>query len=152
MTMIEYTNTDKTSWGTGPWQSEPDKRQWTDEATGLPCLIVRGPSGALCGYVGVSSAHPLHGKDCDYVGADVHGGLTFASGCQHGDDASRGVCHIPDPGQPDDVWWFGFDCAHAWDLTPASYRMHFADDVYRDISYVAAEVVSLAAQLVNIKD
>jgi hypothetical protein len=62
---IEYRTTDKTEWGAGPWQDEPDKRQWTDAVTGLPCLIVRGPIGALCGYVGVSSDHPLHGREYD---------------------------------------------------------------------------------------
>ena len=45
---------DKSSWGDGPWLAEPDKEQFADEATGLPCLIRRSPtSGALCGYVGV---------------------------------------------------------------------------------------------------
>lgn len=59
----EWKTIDKAGWGPGPWQDEPDKKQWQDEETGLPCLIVRGPSGALCGYVGVSESHPLHGKD-----------------------------------------------------------------------------------------
>ncbi len=47
MEKIEYRTVDKTGWGEGPWQSEPDKRQWQDEATGLPCLIVRGPAIAV---------------------------------------------------------------------------------------------------------
>src|SRR4051794_33398699 len=49
---------------------------------------------------------------------DVHGGITFASGCQKSSDPSRGVCHVPEDGRPDDVWWFGFDCAHCDDLSP----------------------------------
>lgn len=44
----EYRTIDKSD---GEWKDEPDKIQWQDEATGFPCLIVRGPSGALCGYV-----------------------------------------------------------------------------------------------------
>lgn len=80
MEALEYRTVDKSNWGNGPWQNEPDKCQWRDEATGLPCLIVRGPSGALCGYVGVSEGHPAFGKDYDSVAADVHGGLTFAGG------------------------------------------------------------------------
>src|SRR4051812_13771303 len=60
---LEYRTIDKTGWGDGPWQSEPDKRQWHDEATGLACLIVRGPMGALCGYVGLPPGHPWHGKE-----------------------------------------------------------------------------------------
>lgn len=70
MKTIEYTTIDKSTWGPGPWQEEPDKIQYVDEATGLPCLIVRnGPTiGALCGYVGVLPGHPLHGKrDTQYT-------------------------------------------------------------------------------------
>ena len=81
MKTIEYTYRDKSSWGDGPWQSEPDKIQWLDEATGLPCLIVRGPVGALCGYVGVPEGHPHFEQKYDDVDVRVHGGLTFASFC-----------------------------------------------------------------------
>lgn len=49
---------DKSGWGDGPWQKEPDKAQWLDEATRLPCLAVRNNvSGTLCGYVGVPPGH-----------------------------------------------------------------------------------------------
>ncbi|MGE5512362.1 MAG: hypothetical protein ACM31O_14035 [Bacteroidota bacterium] len=72
---------DKSDWGDGPWMSEPDKRQWVDKATGLPCLIVRNSLGALCGYVGVSKSHPAYGKDYFDVDVRVHGGLTFARQC-----------------------------------------------------------------------
>lgn len=140
----------------GPWLSEPNKVQWVDAATQLPCLIVRGPFGALCGYAGVLPGHPFHGKSYDDVDVDVHGRLTFAAGCQHPEDESTGVCHIPEPGTPDEVWWFGFDCAHCFDLMPGipdlgmgSYieRHISTGDVYRDADYVAREVTSLAAQL-----
>lgn len=143
---LEYANTDKSAWADGPWMREPDKRQWSDEATGLPCLIVRGPSGALCGYVGVSKGHPAHGKGYDDVEADVHGGLTFADSCGHGDDPAQGICHIPGPGEPDDVWWLGFDCAHYGDLSPAYDRPGRGGE-YRTLPYVASECASLASQL-----
>lgn len=58
---------DKSAWGSGEWTSEPDKKQWADAATGLPCLIVRGPFGALCGYVGVPQDHPAFGLHYDGV-------------------------------------------------------------------------------------
>ena len=46
----EYQTIDKATWGDGPWLTEIDKRQWQDERTGLPCLIVRNESGGnLCG-------------------------------------------------------------------------------------------------------
>lgn len=198
MQTLEYSTRDKSEWGAGPWHSEPDKRQWRDPVTGLPCLIVRGPSGALCGYVGVSSSHPLFQKDYDSADVEVHGGLTFASKCadeptrEHWekwrahvlgrkDEARRypigdaahllkdrakeledfdayvawataaHICHKVDDGEDDNVWWFGFDCAHLGDVSPAYDRpgrgLSGADDTYKDIDYVTSEVERLAAQL-----
>ena len=56
----EYKTVDKSTWDDGPWKDEPDKKQWQEETTGLPCLIVRNHMGALCGYVGVPKDHPLY--------------------------------------------------------------------------------------------
>jgi hypothetical protein len=139
----------------GPWADEPDKAQWIDSATGLDCLIVRsGSSGALCGYVGVPPEHPWHGLYFDAVDVQVHGGLTFADRCEEWAEDGRGVCHVPEPGRPADVWWFGFDCAHAFDLAPAyehrSPPVFGRDDVYRDFAYVQAEVTQLAAQIATV--
>src|SRR5690606_18441494 len=157
------------TWGDGPWQDEPDKKQWQDEATGLPCLAVRDPGGHWCGYVGVAPDHPWHGKDYDSCGMlEAHGGITFASGCADQSEgrwrqmrglaeeyrreartyprgaaaqwltewlpvlndypawrehvAATSVCHVADAGEPDHVWWFGFDCAHCDDLSPKYSR------------------------------
>jgi hypothetical protein len=154
MNDIEYRTVDKSEWERGPWDNEPDKIQWTDEATGLPCLIVRGPSGALCGYAGVAEGHPLFGVDYNEFEADVHWGLTFSDHCQpHSDDESRGICHVPAPGEPDHVWWFGFDCAHSGDYCPAHSKRNEAifkrrwDKRYQGIGYVRSHVRSLAQQL-----
>jgi hypothetical protein len=134
----------------GPWDDEPDKMQWVDEATNLDCLIVRNHSGALCGYVGVPNGHPHYGKDYDTPDVEVHGGLTYADRCQEDAPEGHGICHIPDPGRPGDVWWFGFDCAHYQDLIPAYSQDHIGlGGVYRNIAYVEAECARLAAQLVN---
>ncbi|AMN41092.1 hypothetical protein [Rhodoplanes sp. Z2-YC6860] len=215
MERIEYRNViDKTDWKRGPWNDEPDKIQWQDAETGLACLIVRGPVGALCGYVGVPAGHPFHGLDygscpqscggdyCDHrpeSSLDAHGGITFASGCSDlsrdrwekwrsrkpelerdakkypsGDAAqslkewtgcfdnyeawaerghARFICHTPGPGEPDNTWWFGFDCAHAGDICPSMSRLGLRSmsgdygEVYRDIDYVTAECQKLAKQL-----
>ena len=147
----EYRTTDKTGWGDGPWMHEPDKRQWTDAATRLPCLIVRGPSGALCGYVGVAAGHPFFEREYNDVDVDVHGGLTFAETCADGPDPSTGVCHLAAPGEPDHVWWLGFDSAHAFDLAPAFHSILGASrdrkELYRDLSFVRTEVERLAQQI-----
>ncbi len=225
MERIEYTGIiDKTDWQRGEWDNEADKIQWQDEATRLPCLIVRGPVGALCGYVGVLPGHPFYGLDyssCRYGEAcpekkgddtysycdhrpesflNAHGGITFSGGCAtvtrekwtrwrekmfsrcdeakrypHGDSArafkewagcldnyeewvkrahGRFIIRQPADGEPDCVWWFGFDCAHCGDLCPSmsshGIRAMSGKDgeTYKDIAYVTAECAGLAKQLI----
>lgn len=172
----EYRTMDaeKAKWGFGQWQQEPDKVQWKDDATGLPCLAVRNRCGNWCGYAGVSESHPWHGKgygqeigpcsegcevseDYTYHAGhridsiiNVHGGLTFADKCSPGEDESKGICHLPEPGEPDHVWWFGFDCGHCDDLSPAYMEKDSwlgRNTTYRDLPYVKAQVASLARQL-----
>lgn len=141
-----WTGVDKSDWGEGPWHTEPDKLQWEDEQTGLPCLIVRSVfSGSLCGYVGVSPEHPFFGiglRDCvkrSCLGEDcpatperlihgIHGSLTWASlsdlpVAEGSSDTpvpefSSLACE-PAPGEEHEVWWFGFDCGHGFDVCPA---------------------------------
>lgn len=131
---------------TGVWSDEPDKAHWIDEATDLDCLIHRNDLGTLCGYVGVTEGHPFFEKDYDnlYDDITVHGGLTYSDKCQETGDEAIGICHVPLPGRAEDVWWLGFDCGHAYDLTP-SWSM--PGTTYRDFQYVKTEVESLAAQL-----
>lgn len=182
---------DRSTWAHGPWDDEPDKMQWQDVSTGLPCLIVRHQiSGHLSGYVGVRPGHPLHGlraHDGDpstrerfnalVDEIDVHGGINCGMACDRWPDAeggiAAGVCHEPSPGEPDDVWWLGFDCMHAWedawptsDLPEYLERMGVVDQAalkqlrelqklterlgrgtYRDFAFVQNECTRLAAQL-----
>lgn len=141
---------DRTYWEPGPWDGEPDRKEWR-HSSGLACLAVRAnTTGAWCGYVGVPPGHPYHGKGYDEVEVEVHWGLTYANAC-------RGpICHVPAPGESDDVWWLGFDCAHAGDLTPGSeFRLPErlrgrCGDVYRDEAFVTAEVNRLADQLAEV--
>src|SRR5437868_461399 len=94
----------------GPWDNEPDRLEWRH--AGLPCLMNRNRSGVWCGYVAVPPGHPFHGASYDderTYDLPSHGGLTFSSTC------SGEICHVPQPGEPDDVWWFGFDCNHGYD-------------------------------------
>jgi hypothetical protein len=83
-------------------------------------LAVRHPEyGHWCGYVGVHQGHELHGKRYqDIEDIDVHGGLTYSNKCDPSEREGTGVCHVPGPGEDEDVWWFGFDCAHYNDLSP----------------------------------
>lgn len=144
---------DRSEWIAGPWDNEPDKEQFVT-AVGLPGLIVRNNSGALCGYAAVNPGHPLYGKDYDEPKVTVHGGLTYADLCQEG---GGHICHIPQPGEPAQVWWFGFDCHHSHDFAPGSHALDrklglfttLLDEQYRDWTYVRREVESLAVQLVE---
>ncbi len=199
MKTIEYTTTDKTSWGEGDWIGEIDKKQWRDEETGYACLIVRNihVTGALCGYVGVTKQHSLYGvnyqdshestriiwdkikegetgkrgvvplmcyklSEKELPGLDmifdVHGSLTFSGECHHSDDPSKGICHLDSSN--DNVWWLGFDCSHAGDVSPKmdakirevmGRRERFLDEEYRNFSYVIKEVESLAWQLKEVE-
>lgn len=129
-------------YGAGPWVDEPDRVEW--RAHGHVCLIVRGPHGSLCGYVGVTPGHPWHGKPLAEVeeSVDAHGGLTYAAECQ------GNICHVPAPGEPEHLYWLGFDCGHAGDFVPVLARLGcaFHDDQYRTVEYVRAAVERLAVQ------
>lgn len=157
MEIKEWTTIDRKDWHAGPWDSEPDKVQWPDITTGLPCLAVRHrSSGHWCGYVGVAVGHIAHGKHEDSIRIvddesqyiDIHGGLTFSGACREMTSEGVGICHIPAPGESDDVWWFGFDCAHSGDCSPMD-TINMRDGSYRTIAYVKAECKRLAAQLVG---
>ena len=169
MAVREWTHADKTKWGDGPWNSEPDKVQWIDEATGLDCLIHRAPLGHWCGYVGVAEGHPFFGKDygqcaqptpceeswCQHSPAAVlnpHGGITYAAFCQETGGESHGICHVPEDGRPHRVWWLGFDCAHLGDYSPgmsqySAGRQAVRGEIYKDRAYVEGEVRQLAQHL-----
>jgi hypothetical protein len=146
----------------GPWNDEPDRVEWRDEETKLPCIALRVPwSGHWCGYVGVGPDHRLHGKDYDHesVNVEVHGGLTFASACQEPNpkQGDHRVCHTPEAGEPDHAWWFGFDCAHSGDMSPSDEArarrgaaMCYRDGYYKPLDFVKSECASLARQLAEV--
>lgn len=157
---VTHTYRDRSSWPAGPWDGEPDHAEWRDQKTGLPCLAHRNGMGAWCGYVGINPGHPWHGVHydgcptacgefyCEHSPAqvDVHGGLTYADRCQEGPEGEV-ICHVPEPGESADVWWFGFDTAHAGDLVPG---VPDYDETYRTLGYVQAECRSLAQQLAEV--
>lgn len=146
-TCDECKHHDRTGWPSGEWDSEPDRLEF--EHAGLNCVIHRGGSGALCGYVGIPKSHPMHGKDYDAVHSEmpdleVHGGLTYANECQ------GAVCHVPKEVEDESLWWLGFDCAHSGDVCPAHLRFHgrMSDyERYKNVDYVRKETECLAEQL-----
>lgn len=146
----------------GVWMSEPDFMLWTCEETGYECIILRSTfSFSLCGYVGIPETHPLfslHFNDdvfSEYMRSgkfQAHGGLNFSSEAVFSDHISQNFTKSK--------WFFGFDCSHLGDFSPAMKANHkklniaspFLNELansgmYRDINYVKKEVISLAKQL-----
>ena len=80
---------------------------------------------------------------------DVHGGITYTKEC------NGHVCHITE--SDDNLFWYGFDCAHAGDIVPVMNRDYeklsslllqaFANDIYRNVDFVMRETKNLAEQL-----
>jgi len=128
----------------GSWHDEPDHVDF--EHDGLACILHRNSS--WCGYVAVPPGHPWHGKGYDWEGGidpDVHGGITYAGKCQ------GAICQVAKPGEPDDVWWIGFDCNHhldvsMYDIAAGRTGVSSYGESYRDLAYVRWQTQKLAAQ------
>lgn len=158
-----------TKWGDGKWNNEPDRGQWLDPVTGLPCLFLRVPDmGHLCGYVGVDHTHPLYGMlnsdeafDPDYV-LDCWGGVTWTSM----EDKLEGDAPVRfrfafnnETADRRPFYLIGFDCAHYMDLVPGMEmyskrynlpRLEFPGEPrneYRDVNFVMHECTKLALTL-----
>ena len=141
---------DRTGWEAGPWDDEPDRVDF--HHAGFACLALRNmTSGHWCGYVGVPSSHPDYKRDYNDLNVDCHGDLTYGSACD-----GEHICHVPQPGEPDDLFWFGFDCHHCWDIAPGTlmYDKKYGFDrgrdpmsSYRTLAYVRKQIESLAEQL-----
>lgn len=143
--LIAAFRVDRSGWPAGPWDSEPDRVDF--HHAGFACLALRaGRQGNWCGYVGVPKDHPAYGGDYNDLDVQVHGGLTYGSAC----DGER-ICHVPAPGESDDLWWLGFDCLHFRDRAPG-FSFHADPDAeYRTLTYVRNEIESLADQLAAVR-
>lgn len=113
----------------------------------LICVVYRAiPSlGHLNGYVGIPKMHWAYGKHYDEIeDIEVHGGLTYSS--------HRLSCI--DESVFGEMWWFGFDTAHAGDkrvMTPEDTMYFYLNDndVYRDFNYVKQQVIGMADYFTN---
>ena len=152
--MSENVNTpkyDKSNWQKGlGWENEADRVDFIH--AGFSCLILRNHSGNWCGYVGVPKEHPAYDMDMYDIPVDVHGGVTYKERC------AGHICHVPQPGMPDDVMWIGFDTAHAWDVSPGRpHELRFNNPngepgvTYKNQAYVTQETKQLAEQLAKLK-
>ncbi len=132
-------------WGSGPWDDEPDEIVWTDVESGYLCAMRRNEMGAWCGYVAVTDKHPAHGIHAQDVGNQLycHWGVTYS-------DFGAPTENPAETETVSNLWWFGFDCCHAYDLVPAfgCLRNPNLKDKYRDVAYVKDQINKLVAQLV----
>lgn len=160
------------------------------EHAGYKCVVIFQASGHRCGYVGIPKTHRLYGEDygnyLDIKKSDIgdrevsgifplflaclddderikieayfqcHGGITYSGGGKGSEYPIES-----------DLWWFGFDCAHAGDkkdyktvydkfpnerervkrLEEIENMYPIEDDVIRTEEYVADECKRLAEQL-----
>jgi len=135
--------TDKTNWGPGPWQNEPDELAFT--YNGHRCLILRNHSvGNLCGYVCIEPGEYGYGKSYSALDVSVHGGLTF------GGYPKGWIDFPPLPESAGEPWVVGFDCAHLHDLCPGMDTNSFLPGIYRDLDYVKSELMQLVDQLITL--
>ncbi len=126
---------DRTGWPAGPWDDEPDRVEWVDYVTKLPCLLLRNEFGGWCGYVGVPVGHKAYQVHYDDIDVDVHGGLTYSDSGKHGGERPAGY------------WWVGFDCGHHMDLLPGMFKHGLRTGTYKDMTYAREETERLAKQL-----
>jgi hypothetical protein len=155
----------------GPWLDEGvDRVQARCPVTGYTLLAVRSPAtGAWCGYVAIPARHPLTGMSYStwrddtisysLTSADgrsdvvfsspeellpVHGGLTFSG---HSNDYQYLLDWDTGEQRTDELWMFGFDAAHAWDVMPLLFVHALPDGYYKDIQYILEQASKLAVQL-----
>jgi len=138
---------DKSDWGDGPWQTEPDTAFWIDEPTGFPCHAMRHVYfGCWCGYLGLPPKHPwysLKRRHIPLIGPRVVNADGFAP-------IERGTKPV--------YRWLGFDCMHGgvegdfapgmWATTKAAMP-HWDSDylgTYRTLDWVKEGLQFMAAQ------
>jgi hypothetical protein len=112
-------------------------KEW--KAHGLRCKVLISPVGSINGYVAVPKSHSAWGANYDNLGIDVHGGLTF------GQRGNSGLWNDPD------LYWFGFDTAHAGDWVnysdrPSDHKWTL-DEVIKETTYMAKQFAEMKTKV-----
>ena len=110
------------------------------------CVVIMTSMGHKCGYVGITKKHFLYNKDYWSIpDFDVHGGITFSDGGKNSDYPIKS-----------NLWWFGFDCAHASDAKDLSVVDNYIKEIekkypiggiLRSLNYCISECENLVDQL-----
>jgi hypothetical protein len=98
------------------------KIETNEVINGYQVLVIATPMGHRCGYVGVPKDHKYYEVDYNAIdNIDCHGGLTFS-----------GRFTDVDP----ELWFIGFDCAHAWDAKDPELLEEPYESIHRDYELV----------------
>lgn len=123
---------------------------WTTEA-GLVAICVFTSQSHYCGYVGVPFDHVSIGASASVKDSiKVHGGITFEGNVKSLSIKLAGEAY-------ENLYWFGFDCAHYSDLTLNDIRFRLigvpfrSGAEYRKQPYVEQQCELLAKQLMEMK-
>lgn len=125
---------------TGPWtMSEGDYTYVSEQGAPWVGIVCRNViTFALNGYIGLPTGHKHWGKPYTEIEDDIeaHGGFTYASNGQ------GLITSVKEP----NLWWFGFDCAHAHDYMPL---MPTGTDPsrYKTEVWVRNEIVQIARKM-----
>lgn len=153
---------------------------WITKA-GFRAVVIVTDMGHRCGYVGIPPTHPLYGADYSKPNKHLRAPFEEAAGkrgilaivCAAGDEEratapdivfnvhgsitySRGSSNYPVLSE--NLWWFGFDCAHAGDAPDPTfvrndsiarvYLSHGSGEI-RTLEFCVNECESLAQQLID---
>lgn len=124
----------------GPWHAEPDRVELKHGE--LPCLLLRGPGGAWCGYVGLPADHP-------WIGIDLfarEGPWNRPDALEVTYQSIRPPSHDPPPKTVASAQWIGFSCAHQGGLALDRLTLEASspEDVYRELAFAERAVRRLA--------
>lgn len=130
-------------------KSEGDEFEF--EYKGLKCYMARHlRSGHWCGYVAIPKGSRLE-KSLSYYSTDSELGLSEFEKAVNGIRVHGGITYTGKRKKDDPTTYWGFDCAHCFDLSP-NYESVGHDEVYRDKEYVIKECKDLAEQIKEITE
>lgn len=112
-------------------EKEGNYKEWiytAQNGVSYKCFIRRNMNHLfLCGYVEITNDNKLFGEDYSNLNFHAHGGITYGS-------------------QAEDVWIYGFDCAHFSDMMLDLEYRKSREGIYRTMDYVTEECELLAEQ------
>jgi hypothetical protein len=150
MTHLVSSDNKLTWWGNGEWVEEPDSAVFNYKNYQCKCVRIMALEGIgeyfgghWCGYICIPKDHAWYGKERDGIDCNIHGGITYSE-------------------EEEDGFWIGFDCAHAYDMSPSinmimqkrnipgeKVIISFLNPTYKNLNYVIQECKKLVDQAIE---